>query len=87
MAISSAQVSVGETPTALNAVNETDWIRVWVQVPSGGVEVFLGGNGVTAATGYSLGVGTREEILVPPRQVLNAVTEAGASTVHVLRSS
>lgn len=86
MAISSEQVSVGATSTALHVVDSVNWVHVKVHVPTGGTEVFVGGSAVTAGSGYSMSAGSREEFEVPPGETLSAVTASGSSTVHVFRA-
>jgi len=79
----SAQVSVGTTPTLLVASTGFDQ-TVWLH-NSGGGTVFLGDSSVTTANGYKLDNGDKMQLLVGDHEGLYAITAAGTNTVGVLK--
>lgn len=86
MAVSSAQVAVGATPTSLGV---TDGGQVGVRIllrNTGATDVFLGGSAVTTAIGYNLASGT--SLALSDLNADDAVFAIAAvsGTVHVLRT-
>jgi hypothetical protein len=87
VALISAQVAVADTATKIfdPAANSQFII---VENATGNDDVFLGGSGVTIATGYRLtggGILTLNDI--GKSDVLYGVVSAGSETVTVLKSS
>lgn len=85
MALSSAQVTVTTTATALNSVT-SGYTRIRVKVPTGGQTVFVGGSGVLSTTGYGIAAGESAEFSLSPHEVLYGVVAATTQDTHVLRS-
>ena len=79
----SAQVSVGATPTLLVASTGFDQ-TVWLHNSGGGI-VYLGDSGVTTANGYKLDNGDKMELPVGDNEGLYGVTASGTNTVCVLK--
>lgn len=87
MAVTSAQVSVTTSATALNTADTANWTRMSISVPTGGQIVFLGPSTVTSSNGYGVAVGTSKDFLIPPGQVLYGIVPATTQITHVLRLS
>lgn len=87
MAVAHAQVSVGTTATLLSAERAgRDGQTVLVQNPSGGVNLYLGGAGVTTTSyGYLLAGGAAFAIELEDTEGLYAVVATGTQTVGVTR--
>lgn len=83
MAMTSAQVSVGTTATALAQV--TSPTEVTVKNTDGTAAVFLGGSGVTTSNGLSLAAGATLGLTVDGE--LFGIVATGTVTCHVLRRS
>lgn len=87
MAVRAAQVQVGTSPVELTAA-PTDWITgsaLLVQAPASAT-LFVGGDDVTAQTGYPLTAGQVLSIDLDDRERLFGVLASGSGTVYVLRS-
>lgn len=87
MAVTHQRVSVGTTATKLTLDNDgKDGQTVNVQNPSGGVDVFIGGEGVTTTSyGYLLGAGLSLSIELDDDEKLYGVVTTGTQTVNILR--
>jgi hypothetical protein len=87
MALTHGVVSVGATATLLSAaVAGRDGQTVLVQNPSGGVNVFLGGAGVTSASyGYLLVAGSAFAIDLQAGESLFGVVASSTQSVSVIR--
>lgn len=87
MALSHGVVSVGTTATLLSAaVAGRDGQTVLVQNPTGGVDVKLGGTGVTTASyGYILTGGTAFAIDLADGEGLYGVVASSTQSVSVIR--
>jgi len=87
MAVTHGQVSVGTTATLLSSTSAgRDGQTVLVQNPSGGVNVYIGGAGVTTtAYGYLLIGGSAFAIDLQDGEGLYAVVASSTQTVGVLR--
>lgn len=84
MAVSSAQVVVGTTATALNA-SSNQGQRIYLSNPAGQT-VFLGDSTVTTTTGYGLLASTTIKIDVDPYEVVYGIVAGTTATVGVLRA-
>ena len=88
MSISHGIVSVGTTATALNASLDggKDGSTIFVQNPTGGQAVFLGGAGVTSsAYGYKLAIDSTLRIDLNQGEALYGVVASSTQSVAVLR--
>jgi hypothetical protein len=87
MAVSHARVSVGVTATKLTSdFDGKDGQTINVQNPAGGVDVFLGGEGVTTSSyGFLLGAGISFSVELQDDEKLYAVVTTGTQTVNILR--
>ena len=87
MALAHAQVSVGTTATLLSSASAgRDGQTVLVQNPAGGVNVYLGGTGVTTtAYGYLLIGGSAFAIDLLDGESLYGVVASSTQAVGVLR--
>jgi hypothetical protein len=87
MAVSHARVSVGVTATKLTSdFDGKDGQTINVQNPAGGVDVFLGGEGVTTTSyGFLLGAGISFSVELQDDEKLYAVVTTGTQTVNILR--
>jgi hypothetical protein len=87
MAITHGVVSVGATATLLSAAEAgRDGQTVLVQNPTGGVNVFIGGTGVTSASyGYLLVGGSAFAIDLQAGEGLYGVVASGTQSVSVIR--
>ena len=83
MAITAAQVSVGETATLVVQAGVAG-LTVTVTNPSGGADVFLGDAGVDVSNGYNLEAGESVQLLLTPGDGLYGIVATGAKVVHVL---
>lgn len=85
MAVTSAQVSVGTTATALNTAG-TSGQRLVVS-NAGTNDVLLGPSGVTTVTGLALAATDGPIVIeLAPGEVLFGIVATGTETVQVLRS-
>lgn len=87
MASSAAVVTVGTTVTALASNAETDYAtgRAVAVKNTGATTCYLGGSGVTSATGYPLAAGETLAYDALPGDVVYAVCASGSTTVAVLQ--
>ena len=87
MAVTHQRISVGTTATKLTLDNDgKDGQTINVQNPSGGVDVFIGGDGVTTTSyGYLLGAGLSLSIELDDDEKLYGVVASGTQTVNILR--
>jgi hypothetical protein len=87
MAVSHARVSVGTTATKLTSdFDGKDGQTINVQNPSGGADVFLGGEGVTTTSyGFLLGAGISFSVELQDDEKLYAVVASSTQTVNILR--
>jgi hypothetical protein len=87
MAVSHSRVSVGTTATKLTSdFDGKDGQTINVQNPAGGVDVFLGGAGVTTTSyGFLLGAGISFSVELQDDEKLYAVVTTGTQTVNILR--
>jgi hypothetical protein len=87
MAVSHQRVSVGATATQLTSdYDGKDGQTINVQNPAGGVDVFLGGAGVTTTSyGFLLGAGISFSVELQDDEKLYAVVTTGTQTVNILR--
>jgi hypothetical protein len=87
MALTHGIVSVGTTATLLSAAEAgRDGQTVLVQNPSGGVNVFLGGAGVTTTSyGYLVVAGSAFAIDLQNGESLFAVVATSTQSVSVIR--
>jgi hypothetical protein len=87
MAVNHAQVSVGTTATLLSSASAgRNGQTVLVQNPTGGVNVYLGGVGVTTSSyGYLLQAGSAFAIDLADAEGLYGVVTTGTQAVGVLR--
>jgi hypothetical protein len=87
MALAHAQVSVGTTATLLSSASAgRDGQTVLVQNPAGGVNLYIGGTGVTTASyGYLLIGGSAFAIDLQDGEGLYGVVTTGTQAVGVLR--
>ena len=87
MAISHARVSVGTTATKLTSdYDGKDGQTINVQNPAGGVDVYIGGEGVTTTDyGYLLKAETNFSVELQADEKLYAVVTTGTQTVNIIR--
>ena len=87
MAVSHARVSVGTTATKLTSdFDGKDGQTINVQNPAGGVDVYLGGDGVTTTSyGYLLKAETNFSVELQDDEKLYAVVTTGTQTVNIIR--
>ena len=87
MAISHARVSVGTTATKLTSdFDGKDGQTINVQNPAGGVDVYLGGEGVTTTSyGFLLKADTSFSVELQDDEKLYAVVASSTQTVNILR--
>lgn len=83
MALTSGQVVVSTTATALNAAGSGQ--KLHLSNPAGQT-VFLGNSAVTTTTGYALAASTTRDIEIGPGEVLYGIVAATTATVSVLRT-
>jgi len=87
MAVSHARVSVGTTATKLTTdYDGKDGQTINVQNPAGGVDVYIGGEGVTTTDyGYLLKAETNFSVELQDDEKLYAVVTTGTQTVNIIR--
>jgi uncharacterized Zn-binding protein involved in type VI secretion len=86
MAVVASRVSVGTTPTALNADSSDPVSGTVIVITNGATAVDIGGSTVATGTGYPLAAnGVVGPIPLTAGEVVYGVTAAGTSTVSVLR--
>jgi hypothetical protein len=87
MAVSHARVSVGTTATKLTSdYDGRDGQTINIQNPSGGADVYLGGEGVTTTSyGYLLGASTSFSVELQDDEKVYAVVASGTQTVNIFR--
>lgn len=85
MAVAHSNPTVTATAAALNGPESdfTGGASIAVKVPVGGSTVYVGGPGVTAATGYPVTAGEAVYLDLDPAERLYAVT-AASQVVNVL---
>lgn len=79
----SSAVTVGTTATLLVAADDIN--RVVYLHNSGGQTVYIGNGDVTTTTGFHLGNGENQEIVLPSRQTLYGVVGANTNDIIVLK--
>jgi hypothetical protein len=79
----SSAVTVETTATLLVAADDIN--RVVYLHNSGGQAVYIGNGDVTTSTGFHLGNGESQEIVLPSRQTLYGVVSANTNDVVVLQ--
>lgn len=84
MAVSSAQVSVATTATAITTASSGG--QNVVLSNQSGAAVFLGNSLVTTSNGMSLAVSSTVTLRLAPREVIYGVVATGTQSVHVLVS-
>lgn len=87
MAIQAAVVSVGTTPTRLDAL-DTGYVggtAIAVAVPADGVTVYLGGSNVSTGAGFPLTAGTSIAVDLDGAEAIWAIVSSGTQSVNVLR--
>lgn len=88
MSLTTAQISVGTTATALSTEESDDRVGSSIVVTNTGeATVFLGSDEVTTATGYALAAGATMALDLNPGEFLYGIVEADTNTVGVLRTS
>ena len=87
MAVTHSRVSVGTTATKLTSdYDGKDGQTINVQNPSGGADVFIGGEGVTTTDyGFALAGGVSFSIELQDDEKLYAVVSTGTQTVNIIR--
>ena len=87
MAVTHARVSVGTTATKLTSdYDGRDGQTINIQNPSGGVDVYIGGEGVTTTSyGYLLGASTSFSVELQDDEKVYAVVASGTQTVNIFR--
>ena len=87
MGVSHARVSVGTTATNLTSdFDGKDGQTINIQNPTGGVDVYLGGEGVTTTSyGYLLKAETSFSVELQDDEKLYGVVTTGTQTVNVIR--
>lgn len=88
MAITTGQVSVGTTATALSTAESDDrsGSSICVSNPSGGSTVYLGPAGVTTGNGFALDAGASMAFDLQPGELIYGIVASGTVTVSVLRT-
>lgn len=79
----STAVEVATTATLIVAADDIH--RTIYIHNSGGQTIYIGNGDVTASTGFHIGNGESQEIVLPQRQALYAVVSANTNTVIVLK--
>jgi hypothetical protein len=87
MAVTHARVSVGTTATKLTSDYEgKDGQTINVQNPTGGVSVYIGGDGVTTTDyGFLLKADSSFSIELQDDEKLYAVVASSTQTVNIIR--
>lgn len=83
MALTSAQVSVTTSATALNTAGGGQRLHLTNQ---GASAVVLGGSTVTTTTGYSLAASASTVITVGPGEILYGIVASGTVNVGIVRT-
>jgi hypothetical protein len=78
--ILSGQLTVTTSPTLI-ATGVVGASYLYLHAPSGGNAIYIGGSGVTAATGFELHKGTTLEVWLPESGKLYAIV--GSSTENL----
>lgn len=78
----SSAVTVGTTATLVVAADDIN--RVVYIHNSGGQTVFIGNGDVTTTTGFHIGNGEKQEIVLPSRQTIYGVVSANTNEIIVL---
>ena len=78
------RVTVGTTAVLLVDATQSETVA-WVRNVEAG-EIYLGGAGVTAATGFELTGNSQIGVLVRQGRQLWAIRASGSNIVHILRS-
>lgn len=84
MAVVAAQVSVGTTPVLLSQDDDRGGSSVLVQAPAAAI-LFVGGPGVTSASGFPVPAGQTLAVDLPDYNQLFGVLASGSGTAAVLR--
>lgn len=84
MPITSGQVTVGTSATAVITNNSGSVQELHVAVPSGGQDVFFGGSGVTTSNGFTEAGGTELIMDIEPGDTLYGVVAASTQSVSYL---
>lgn len=79
----SSAVTVGTTATLVVAADDIN--RVVYIHNSGGQTVFIGNGDVTTTTGFHIGNGESQEIVLPSRQSIYGVVGANTNEIIVLK--
>lgn len=79
----SSKVTVATTATLIVAADDIH--RVVYVHNSGGQTIYIGNGDVTTTTGFHIGNGESQEIVLPQRQALYAVVSANTNDVIVLK--
>ena len=87
MAVTHARVSVGTTATKLTSdYDGKDGQTINVQNPTGGVSVYIGGDGVTTTDyGYLLTANSNFSVELQDDEKLYAVVASSTQTVNIIR--
>ncbi len=87
MAVTSAQITVGATPTRVSAA-ESDSVygSSLIIRNAGACDVFLGNAGVTTTTGFAVAAGAEYSFDLASGDDLFAIVATGTVTVAVLRT-
>lgn len=78
----SSAITVGTTATLIVAADDIH--RVVYIHNSGGQTIYIGNGDVTTTTGFHLGNGENQDIVLPARETLYAVVSANTNDVIVL---
>lgn len=79
----SSAVTVGTTATLVVAADDIN--RVVYIHNSGGQTVYIGNGDVTTTTGFHIGNGESQEIVLPSRQTIYGVVGANTNEIIVLK--
>lgn len=88
MALKTAQISVGSTPTQLTGVDldHRDGNSIAVQAPSS-ANLYIGGDGtVTVSTGYLVAAGASVALDLNAGEQVWGVLSTGTGTAYILRT-
>jgi hypothetical protein len=78
---STAQISVGTTPTLIVTANRADQ-QVYLHSSSG--TLYLGNSAVTSSTGYKMDNGDKLTMQLSDNEALYAVTSSGTATLMAM---
>jgi hypothetical protein len=78
---STAQISVGTTPTLIVTANRADQL-VYLHSSSG--TLYLGNSAVTSSTGYKMDNGDKLTMQLSDNEALYAVTSSGTATLMAM---